>query len=343
MQPGQDRANLRFVADPATSFASRLDLVLKLLSIGRTRLAADIGVDKSLVSRWLSGAVHPSSHNLERITRLVAAQRPGFSMLDWEVEAAQFAARLGLAGPAAVTTAAPVPAPARPEGVAATDTLAEWLPLSSVQSHREMLRDGNRYPGLYVQINHRFANTGKNMAGIVPIWRQGDQLRVRFDGPFWGHDGRILIIGHQLFMIAEDSKLAEGLWFEILNGVAEGKALSMDGVFASVQHDRAHTPGATMCMLLRVADLEPDQIPDNDRLVALQNRIWDLCEQDQVAAIAGPAIMAHVDNRLKVPRDDGAVDIHLRAPASRGMTTNSVHPDPMIMAAIARWQAALGL
>jgi hypothetical protein len=323
-----------------SEFAHRLALALNAASIGRGRLAAEIGVDKSLVSRWLSGQVRPSSHNLERITRLVAENRPGFSMLDWDVDAAQFATRLGLA---TTTNAAAAPAPARPDIHPAANVLADWLPLSSVQSHREMLRDGNRYPGLYVQINHRFANTGKNMAGIVPIWRQGDQLHVRFDGPFWGHDGRILIIGHQLFMIAEDSKLAEGLWFQILNGVAEGKALSMDGVFASVQHDRGHTPGATMCMMLRVADLEPDQVPDNDRQVALQNRIWDLCENDKVAEITGPDIMAHVDNRLKVMRDDGAVDIHIRAPATRGMTTNSIHPNPMIMAAIARWQAALGL
>eukprot|EP01035_Chromulina_nebulosa_P002274 gene2273-biopygen1935 len=48
-------------------FAERLRLVLKALSISGGRLAADACVDKSLVSRWCSGAVTPSEHNLARL------------------------------------------------------------------------------------------------------------------------------------------------------------------------------------------------------------------------------------------------------------------------------------
>ena len=68
----------------ATPFSKKLDLVLKALSMSRGRLAAELGVDKSLVGRWASGTVTPSAHNLENLTRLVAQRRAGFTMLDWD-------------------------------------------------------------------------------------------------------------------------------------------------------------------------------------------------------------------------------------------------------------------
>lgn len=45
----------------ATAFSRKLDLVLKALSLSRGRLAAQLGVDKSLAGRWASGAVTPSA------------------------------------------------------------------------------------------------------------------------------------------------------------------------------------------------------------------------------------------------------------------------------------------
>jgi hypothetical protein len=35
-------------------FGAKLDLVMKLANLGRGRLAASVGVDKSVVSRWLN-------------------------------------------------------------------------------------------------------------------------------------------------------------------------------------------------------------------------------------------------------------------------------------------------
>ncbi|HEX8448913.1 MAG TPA: helix-turn-helix transcriptional regulator, partial [Allosphingosinicella sp.] len=94
-------------------FAARLELVLKALSISGGRLAADAGVDKSLVSRWRSGSVTPSSHNLARLTHVIAARRPGFTMLDWELDIPALAARFGVEAPAPA-----VPAQAPPSGFA---------------------------------------------------------------------------------------------------------------------------------------------------------------------------------------------------------------------------------
>jgi hypothetical protein len=51
-----------------TNFPAKLDLVMKALSFSRGRLAADLGVDKSVVARWATGAVSPSDHNLAALT-----------------------------------------------------------------------------------------------------------------------------------------------------------------------------------------------------------------------------------------------------------------------------------
>src|SRR5690606_15918725 len=85
---------------PAPSeFSVRFELVLKALSMSRGRLAAELGVDKSLVGRWASGAVTPSAHNLERLTHLVAERRSGFTLLDWEREPAELARLFGVEMP----------------------------------------------------------------------------------------------------------------------------------------------------------------------------------------------------------------------------------------------------
>src|SRR5690606_952956 len=51
------------------------------------------------VGRWASGAVRPSSHNLERLTHLVAERQDGFTLLDWEREPAELANLLGVTVP----------------------------------------------------------------------------------------------------------------------------------------------------------------------------------------------------------------------------------------------------
>ena len=48
-------------------FGERLNLALKTVNLSPAALGAAVGVDKSVVSRWLAGKVRPSGHNLTRI------------------------------------------------------------------------------------------------------------------------------------------------------------------------------------------------------------------------------------------------------------------------------------
>ncbi len=69
--------------EPIRDLAAKLTLGLRAASLSRVELASRLGVDKSLVGRWLSGAVHPTEHNLTRLTALLNERLSDFSMADW--------------------------------------------------------------------------------------------------------------------------------------------------------------------------------------------------------------------------------------------------------------------
>ena len=101
------------------SFGARLALALNASNMSRSQLSASLNVDKSVISRWLSGQVRPSSHNIARVSTLIAKMRPGFNMTLWTAPRPEFEAALGLTSlrlPAAFgepatppETAAPLP------------------------------------------------------------------------------------------------------------------------------------------------------------------------------------------------------------------------------------------
>ena len=61
----------------AEPFSAKLSFALKALSLSRGALAAELGVNKSMVGRWVSGAAKPSAHNLARLSEHVARRLDG--------------------------------------------------------------------------------------------------------------------------------------------------------------------------------------------------------------------------------------------------------------------------
>lgn len=293
-------------------FGSRLSLALAALNMSRGRLAAAVGVDKSVAGRWTRGLMRPSEYNLSQITGLIAAQRPGFDMRMWSGDQASFEAAL-----AAPTPAAP-----------------EWLPVSAEHSARETQRDGDFYPGLYVQLRRRFNLPGEPFAELLSIWREGDILRFEHGGAYWRHRGRIFILQHQLYLVGEDVSMGEGLLIEILNSVSGGPMLATDGIIASVQGERLRPPAAAPVVLLRLADL--DAAPDAAITSPIEDKLADVVGGGRVAELAGPALLEHLTPRLGRDGDDHL----LRMPATRGFTATIRDRGPLAEAA-ARWQSAL--
>lgn len=239
-------------------FAARLGLVLKALSISGGRLAADVGVDKSLVSRWCSGAVTPSAHNLSRLTQVIAARHAGFTMLDWELDLPALAARFGVAVPEARADIA-IPA-----------VFAEWLRMPKL--HEAAEAGGDLVPAL---------------AGIWRTTRPSPEFRGRF-----AHDHAILeptpdgtlrfrtgvfsarltgwsiVVGEQLFSCATNP-VTGALTFSIFNYVRKPRIEVMDGITLSCMADAGGSPVANACMMERVADLTGDAEADNEHYEAL--------------------------------------------------------------------------
>ena len=249
---------------PDPGFAPRLDLALKALSIGRGRLAAEVQVDKSLVTRWLNGTMRPSPHNLERISRVIAQHCAGFSMLDWERDMAGLASRLGvaamaLAQPAVAASPVFTAAPPPPPSGAIMD-----LPFGLVEAaEKETARRITAYAGRW-RIT-RLSASGK-LAYVVEhmlIRRRGNGLWLEhFAG---GHvlAGWLLVLRNRLYsMLADETD--DSFAFYLLNGVSGPRTERMDGLLTSVGSERYADPFSMVVVLDRVGELSGGLDGDDD-------------------------------------------------------------------------------
>ena len=235
------------------SFAQRLDLVLKALSMSRARLAASLGIDKSLAGRWVSGAVQPSAYNLERLTGLIAARCPGFTMLDWDRDLEALAERLGVSvavssGPPAAPAALPMPG----------DAILPPLPYGLVGlARRETRRRGAAYTGRWRVTRLSSSGALRYMVEHALIAHEGDQLSFRHFGGGWEVRGWLLVLSVQLYGVICDAS-DDSLGFYVLNGVTSAKATCIDGIFSTVCADRGLTPNAQIVLFERIGDLADD-------------------------------------------------------------------------------------
>ena len=84
----------------ADNFAQKFRLALEALNWSRTRCAHELGVDKSVSSRWASGTSVPTEHNLSRFTAMIQLAYPRFHPGAWRLDAVLFAGLLQNDAPA---------------------------------------------------------------------------------------------------------------------------------------------------------------------------------------------------------------------------------------------------
>lgn len=286
-----------------TNFAARLDLALKALSIGRGRLAADIGVDKSMVSRWLSGGARPSAHNVERLTRLIAGHCPGFSLLDWESDIDGFNRRLGLAAGA---DSGPVVMPP----LSGRKCHPGVLPFGSLDA--AALETARRAPA-YVGRWHvtRLSGSGEMKAYREYAMIRPDGNGLRFEHYFNNHwlMGWLIVSEGTLYSFVSDS--GDGSYaYYCLHGVVGPRAQRLDGVATSVGGHRATTPFSQVVVLERVGDLDGDAADDawgaegmaNWGEIALDSLTPEL--RTAIAPDFGPAVVTNGGEAvLRVPME----------------------------------------
>jgi transcriptional regulator with XRE-family HTH domain len=230
-------------------FPGRLLLVLKALSLSRGRLASELAVDKSVISRWLSGGQAPTGQNLANLTALVARHRPGFTLLDWEGDFETLAARLGVASDA----------PPSPWG-----DLGGWLP-ESVLREAKTLADlrGDAYEGFWRTTRPAIGHPGRFIHDRVMIGRSASGfLTCRAAIEDMRFEGWTFLTQTQLFTVAADARTGMFI-FTIFNAVLRHRAEVMDGLSLTIQRVGGGSPVAGAVLMERVGDLSGDLAADH--------------------------------------------------------------------------------
>lgn len=232
----------------AQDLPARLELALKVLSISRGRLAAELGVDKSVIGRWLSGAHAPSGHNMANLTDLVAARRPGFTLLDWEADLPALSAKLGIEA-----------APASPWG-----PLAGWLPEQVLSEAKTMtaLR-GEAYEGFWRTTRPAISDPGRFIHDQLLIRRSDfGFLTFRLGIEDMRFEGWAFITQTQLFAVGADART--GMFnFSIFNAVLRHRAEVMDGLSLGCQRVGGGSPVAVPVVMERRGFLTGDAAADD--------------------------------------------------------------------------------
>lgn len=234
------------------NFSGKLDLALKALSMSRGRLAADLGVDKSLVGRWASGAVTPSEHSLSLLTQLIASKRPGFTMLDWDRELEGLAHVFGVEfAPAAEPVKAPAP-------------LTSSLPLPFVDPARvTTARRGAAYEGFWRSTRPSVLMPNRFFHDCGMFRREADcLLNARMGGSGLMFEGYLLPVEGQLFAILYDT-IGQTPIFLVMNGTPLPKAEMLDGLVMAASLNPARTPAAYPIIFERIGDLTGDRAADD--------------------------------------------------------------------------------
>ena len=242
-----------------TPFSENLRLVLKLLSMSAARLSSELETDKSVVSRWLNGSVQPSAHNLSRLSALVAARAPGFSVLDWERTPESLAEMFG-ADPGSISTLRP----ARPAGGL---PIANWDQIVSTTAIR-----GSAYEGFFRSTRPHPRIPGRHLHEWGMIRRDGTGLlRLCMGSAETKVDGWMIPLQELLYSVAID--LSSGaMMFGIFNGVGASRIDVFDGLTLMPAHDMGRSPMATAIICERVGLLSGDRDTDDRRYADLASQ-----------------------------------------------------------------------
>jgi transcriptional regulator with XRE-family HTH domain len=234
-------------------FAEKLTLILKVLSMSRARVAAELGLDKSVVARWASGANAPSGHNLAQLSTLMGRSIPGFTALDWDRDMESFACLLGVAPRPAPPSAAP---PALPlpflDQIAATTTLRA----RAYEGFYRSTRPYAGHPGRFIH-DHSFVRLGKD--GLLRFKMATGGVVV---------EGWVLPVQTQLFLLGTEFT-GGSLTFGILHGVNGIQAAVLDGLVLTANHDAGRSPAASAVVYERIRDLGESLEADEAALMEL--------------------------------------------------------------------------
>jgi transcriptional regulator with XRE-family HTH domain len=291
-------------------FALRFRLALLALGVSRTQAASLLGVDKSLVGRWASGAVRPTEHNLTRITALVAGRFPAFGLQDWHKDVPDFAAMLGLDPDLALA------------GIAKTEGTPGGLLLDCLPEARsETARRGGGYEGFWrttrpsvVMDDRLFHDYGMIRRGASGV------LEVTMGGAGLTFDGWALPLEGNLFMLL-DGKVGFTPLFLIFRGVALPKVTRLDGLLLMATLDATRTPAAVPIVAERIGALSGDAEAD-----LAHCRELGTLDPSSDAGDIDPAIREHLERSSGREAALAGGELFLMVSATRSLSRGSTAP-----------------
>lgn len=240
------------------AFAAKLELVCKRLNWSRGRLAQQVGIDKSLVGRWLGGGSRPTGNTLMRLNEAVARALPDFSAALWDLPPADLAGRLGIV---AVPSIMPSPSVASAHGPLSVGAIAAGL-RTFARTASDIDTFESIYAGFYRLWFCSFGNDGiiRRRAG----WIRHDGNALRFDagGATGTYSGEGVTAVERLYLIGEN-RLFEGLAIVAVRGAHRRHPSLLTGV--TLFHSVAHTqPGIAVAPTVLEYLAEPSGDPVSD-------------------------------------------------------------------------------
>lgn len=223
--------------------AGRLRLALKTANLSPGGLGAAVGVDKSVVSRWLSGRVRPTQHNLARIAAALAHSLPGFSVLSFEASVAEFRDLLSGGTPV----------------LHGDDRLP--IPFAMLTTARnETARRGAEYVGHYTLYYRAFSAPGR-LARMALLLHEVDGLiEARYEAEGFGFRGWALLLLNRLYLILAEERF-EAMAFLVMNAGQQPKARFITGILTGPA-EALLIPTSSPAVLVRVADVTGDAETD---------------------------------------------------------------------------------
>jgi transcriptional regulator with XRE-family HTH domain len=222
--------------DIPEDFAGRLRLALKQANISPAALGAAVGVDKSVVSRWISGRVRPTQHNLSRIAGVLAQGLPGFTVLAFEAPASAFRALLQ---------------PAAPDMAEGQNLPIPFGLLDA--SRRETGRRGMEYFGSYLMYYHAFSQPGR-IARMALMLRPVDGLiEARYGAEGFAFHGWALLMLNRMYVVLAEERF-EAMAFLVLNAGQQPKARFITGILTGPAEGLL-VPTASPVVLVRQREL----------------------------------------------------------------------------------------
>ena len=248
-----------------SDLATKLDVALKALTLSRVELSHRLAVDKSLVGRWLSGSVHPTEHNLTRVTALIAERLDGFRLTDWFADLDHFAARLGVERVARSPTVA---------ALTETGPLAAFLD----SARPDLTHRAAAYEGFWRTARPSFLMRDRVFHEYGMVRRTPDgMVEIRMEGSGLGFDGWAFPIAGNLFVYLFDATGRTPMTV-LFKGVSLPKAMVLDGILLLAALDADRTPAAVPILLERVGDLSGDREADRERCTQMAKDLPDPLE-----------------------------------------------------------------